>query len=311
MRDYQRELEALREKIARRRDDIAVLESLRRQEEDCRREVEERYAQWDREQGDVERLERLTFSAILSALRGSKDEDMAREKAEAYAAQLRLQEAERQLSEVQAEILDRQRRIQENADCQRTYEALLREKEGELRKAGPVLADQLEKLERQELELTARKRELNEALAAGQQALFCLDAAIGKLDSAEGWGTWDVLGGGLLSDMMKYSRLDEAQSQMEQLRSALRHYQAELADVERMIPFDVRPDGLLSTVDVLFDNIFADWAVLDRISQSKSQLLTVESRIRSIQNGMEQELAETEERLAAICEERNERVHRA
>ena len=32
MRDYQRELEALREKIARRRDDIAVLESLRRQE---------------------------------------------------------------------------------------------------------------------------------------------------------------------------------------------------------------------------------------------------------------------------------------
>lgn len=251
MRDYQRELEALREKIARRRDDIAVLESLR------------------------------------------------------------LQEAERQLSEVQAEILDRQRRIQENADCQRTYEALLREKEGELRKADPVLADQLEKLERQELELTARKRELNEALAAGQQALFCLDAAIGKLDSAEGWGTWDVLGGGLLSDMMKYSRLDEAQSQMEQLRSALRRYQAELADVERMIPFDVRPDGLLSTVDVLFDNIFADLAVLDRISQSKSQLLTVESRIRSIQSGMEQELAETEERLAAICEERNERVHRA
>ena len=44
---------------------------------------------------------------------------------------------------------------------------------------------------------------------------------ISDLDSAQGWGTWDVIGGGLLTDLMKYSRLDDAQASMERLQSAL------------------------------------------------------------------------------------------
>ena len=62
MRDYQRELDALRERMAQRREDQAVLERLRRQEEDCRREVEARGARLDKEERDVEKLEKLTIS---------------------------------------------------------------------------------------------------------------------------------------------------------------------------------------------------------------------------------------------------------
>ena len=98
MWDYQRELNELRERIAALRNDTAVLEDLRRQEEVCRREAEERSAQWSREQRDVDRLEKVSLSSIWASLRGSRDGDMDRERAEAWAARLRYQEAERQLA---------------------------------------------------------------------------------------------------------------------------------------------------------------------------------------------------------------------
>ncbi len=311
MRDYQRELDALRERMAQRREDQAVLECLRRQEEDCRREVEARTAQLGKEERDVEKLERLTISSILASLRGSKDEDMDRERAEAYAARLRLQEAERQLSEVREEILDRQRRITKNKNCEAEYEALLREKEGELRKSDPALAEKLAALEGQELELTARQKELREAEEAGRQVLFQLNGALDHLEEAEGWGTWDVFGGGLVSDMMKYSRLDDAQQQLCEVASALRRYRAELADVARTVEADVKPDNFTQTMDIWFDNFFSDWAVLDRIRQSREQLLNLESQVRGIQEGLKWDLEKTEAELEALRNERDELVRKA
>lgn len=311
MRDYQWELDALRERMAQRREDQAVLERLRRQEEDCRREVETRAAQLGKEERDVEKLEKLTISSILASLRGSKDEDMDREQAEAYAARLRLQEAERQLAEVREEIVDRQRRIAENKNCEAEYEALLQEKEAELRKTDPALAEKLADLERRELELTARRKELWEAEEAGKQVLFQLNCALGHLEDAEGWGTWDVFGGGLVSDMMKYSRLDDAQEQLTGVASALRRYRAELEDVARAVEFDMKPDDFTQTMDIWFDNIFSDWTVLEHIRQSRDQLLDLKSRILSIQNGLKWDLEKTEAELEALRTERDELVRKA
>ena len=156
MRDYEKELNALREQLAQRRDDIAVYESLCRQEEDCKREVDNRITQWAKEERDVEKLERLTWSSIMASLRGNKDEDLDREKREAYAARLRLQEAERQLAEIRSEIRMRQERINLSEDCEQKYQALLLEKAESIRKQDPVLSEMLTELEQRELGLTSR-----------------------------------------------------------------------------------------------------------------------------------------------------------
>lgn len=307
----QHELEALRERIARRREHTAVLERLRRQEEVFRGEVEQRSGQLAKEQRDVEKLEKLTIASIFASLRGSKEEDLDRERSEAWAARLRLQEAERQLSEIQEEILDRQARIQADADCEKQYDLLLRGKEAELRKTDKVLAQRLVELEKRGMELTVKRKELEEAAAAGKQVQFSLRCAIEKLEDAEGWGTWDVLGGGLLTDMMKYERIDEAQSLMNRVRSALRRYQAELADVAQEAEFHIRPGQMLEFADYFFDNIFTDYAVLERIGQSKDQLHSIEAQVCQLQSDLEQELAEAAERFSALREEWERLVYQA
>lgn len=303
MRDYQKELEALREEIARRREDTAVLGRLQQQESACARTAEQRLREWDKEHRDVERMERVSLSSVWASLRGTKEEDLRREKAEEQAALLKLQEAERLLEEVQAEIEERHRRLQETDGCEQRYDALLREKEQVYRHRDPALAARLAGLEREKLDITARRRELLEAQDAGRQALGSIRSALGSLDSAAGWSTWDVLGGGLISDVMKYSHMDEAQRLMESAQSALRRYQAELADVAMTASFDLQPGGLTRTMDIFFDNIFSDWAVRDRIGQSSNHLAYVENQVGRIQAQLDLELDETKAALDALEEE--------
>lgn len=314
MRDYQRQLQTLRDQIAQREEDLAVLVQLEQQEEACRRQVEECHARWEQEQNDVDRLERVSFAALLSALRGSKDGDMDREQAEAYAARMRLQEAERQLSGIQEEILDRRRRIEETANCRMAYEQVLREKENAVCAQDPALAQQLQVAEARILELTTRMRELNEAVQAGAQALFCLSAAIDRLNSAKGWGTWDVLGGGMFTDIMKYSHINEAQEQMEHLTDALRRYQAELGDVPDLAGeanVDLRPGEFTWTLDLFLDNLFTDGMVLHQISQAGDRLEALRTRIEILQDRLERNREETQSALDQACAGRDQMVLQA
>ena len=311
MREYEKELNSLRDQMAQRREDQSVLSSLYLQEESCERMVAEFMTQWAKEERDVEKLEKLTLSSVLAALRGNKEDEIDREKREAYAARLRLQEAERQRDEIRYEIRLRQERIKASETCEQRYEALLREKAEIVRKTDPALAERLSALEQKELGMVSRKKELEEALSAGRQTLEHIQAALDDLDNAEGWSAWDIMGGGLIADAMKYSSMDDAQKKMEWVQSDLRRYQAELADVAQTAAFDLQPDGFLQFADFFWDGIFADLAVRDHIYQSQGQMQTLKEQVNRIQIGLEQELDETERGLKALREEKSELIRNA
>ena len=311
MRDFDRELAQLRERIARRRENIAVLERLKEQEKYWMQEGASRMVQWQKEQEDVERLERVSLSSVWAALRGCKEETLDREKAEEWTARLKWQEAQRQLAEIQSEIRDRQERIAADADCEERYQAVLAEKETAYREKDPVLAAKLAELEARELPLSVRCRELREALDAGALAEATLGTALEKLDSADLWSTWDLFGGGLLTDVMKYNRLDEAQSLMEQAQSDLRRYQAELADVAQAVQFDLQYSDMLRMADVFFDSFFADWMVSDRIADAARQLREVKERLGQTQERLQGELEKTGAELVALQAEHMDLVQNA
>ena len=70
-------------------------------------------------------------------------------------------------------------------------------------------------------------RDRLEAINAGKTALHTVNEVLETLDNAEGWSTWDVMGGGLMADLAKYEELDDAQEQIEQLQVELRRFKTE------------------------------------------------------------------------------------
>ncbi|MDY3282622.1 hypothetical protein [Dysosmobacter sp.] len=300
MRDYQRELQALRERIACCQEDRNVLNALLEQERVCREEMERCRAVRDKEQRDVDRLEGVSLASLLASLRGDRDERMDKERAEACAAALRYEAARRQLDEVLADAEFRRRRIADNRFAREEYDRLLEEKAAELAARNPAAAEKLRQIEQLLTELTDRRRELQEAIFAGETVEAKLRFLLEKLDSAAGWSTFDLMGGGLLADMAKYSHLDEAQKLAGELQSALRRYEAELADVTISADFRIEVGGFLTMADVWFDNIFTDWAVRDHIRESESRVRDTRRQVEALQEKLRSDMSAAEEALDRV-----------
>ena len=131
------------------------------------------------------------------------------------------------------------------------------------------------------------------------------------MDSAEGWGTWDLLGGGLISDIAKHSHLDEAQSKVQNLQSELRRFKTELSDVTINADMQVSVDGFLRFADYFFDGLFADWAVMDKISQSKSSVQSTKSQIESVLSRLRSMEASSDQTIKKLEDEKDSVVLRA
>ena len=134
------------------------------------------------------------------------------------------------------------------------------------------------------------KREMKEAMDAGERALTSLRNAQVKLNSAGNWGLFEMFGGGLFSTIMKRSKMEDAQQLMEAAKSDLKRFQRELKDVN--IPLDLRMEvgSFLSFADFFFDGFVADYLVQSKISEAKEQVSDAIIRVEQILNELKRKM---------------------
>ena len=125
---------------------------------------------------------------------------------------------------------------------------------------------------------SADAREVDEAIRAGERALDSLREAKAKLDSARNWGIYDIIGGGMLSSMVKHSKMSSANEWVEQANRDLKRFAKELRDVDEDGLY-VQAGSLASTMDIFFDNVFSDFIVQNRINEARGEIDRMIDRI--------------------------------
>lgn len=307
MENYNERLEQLREKMARHRRLSAEVSTLEERRASLAQRVQQLKEETYKEQLDVDQLENFSAAKLFYQVVGKLDERLEKEQAELYAAALRYDSARQELQSVESELDSRRRELSLLEGCEREYERLLAEKARVLREdPNSPSARRLLALEERQAQLSAREKELNEAIRAGYDALSDIGTIEESLSSAEGWGTWDVFGGGLISDMAKYSHLDEAQRQINTLQRSLSRFRTELADVDIRMDIQIEVDSFLRFADYFFDNIFTDWAVLDRIRNTQSQIQQVDGSVRTIVSRLERNLEQCRQDSQQTAQERKD-----
>ena len=234
------------------------------------------------EQADVDRLEGRSLTAFFYNVIGKMDEKLDKEREEAYAARVKYDAAVRELEGVENDLSRYEFEQSTLRGCESKYESVLKKKADEIKASGSPKGEEILKLEERSTFLESQRKELQEAISAGNKALSITEQVLSKLDSAEGWGTWDLLGGGLISDLAKHSSLDEAQEAIELLQSQLRSFKTELSDVTIQADIQVNVEGFLRFADYFFDGLFADWEVLDKINDSRKQVENTKRHIEEV-----------------------------
>jgi hypothetical protein len=301
------QLAGLSEKIGRLKKIDAMLMSLYDEKSELsRRERDLKYA-LIKEETDVERLERTTATSVLYSILGKKEAKLSQEQQEAYAAKLKYDAAVRQLDDCSSRIDALNREKDTLSDCTAQYDLVFSGLK-ELLQKDLAYADRLCALERRRGEAVGQLRELDEAVWAGNAAMNMILSIENSLGSAEDWGTWDLIGGGLISDMEKHSHLDEAQAGAEELQVLLSRFRTELADVRISAEMGaLNVDGFLRFADYFFDGLIADWSVLNRIHDSQDSVSEVKrqvegalSKLSALRDARTAEKAAVEKELAGV-----------
>jgi DNA repair exonuclease SbcCD ATPase subunit len=259
--------------------------------------------QHDKELGDVEDLERIGVKSLFLSITGKKEESLDKEKEELLRAKARYEECQTNIEDLKKDLAEAEKLLAEFGDIEGNYLRLLKEKEKLLIQSGSPQGRALgEKLIRAD-DLEVDIREVEEAIAAGRSTLESLKGVREKLDSAKGWGTWDLLGGGLISTIAKHSAIDEANSRAREVQHQLKTFRKELSDVNEFTEIEVNISAFASFADFFLDGLIADWFVQSRINESIGYVEEASGSIESIVRDLEKRLSGLKKELQTTRDE--------
>lgn len=249
------------------------------------------------EEKDVVKLESMSLKNLFATLSGTKEEKLSKEKQEMIAAQHKLEEANKTKKEIEEAILTIQNTLHSLEKAEEEYHQLLLQKEMIVKSGTSRFTAKVFELSEQEGRLKAYIIEVEEAISAGNYAKSSLVDARSSLEKAEGWGTWDMIGGGAITGFVKHQHIDQAEAYLHKAQTNLRQFQKELLDIKEQAHLKVEILDMLKFADFFFDGFIADFMVQGKIQKSLDQIRIQINRV-----------TETLKNLTAQSEEKNKEL---
>ena len=132
-----------------------------------------------------------------------------------------------------------------------------------------------------------RATEIREAIDAADAALRHLGNAADMLDDAGRWGIVDMLGGGLITTLLKHRKISDAQDEIDEAKHALRIFVKELDDVDEATGLNIELGSGLQFADIFFDGVLADWIAQNKIDRAKQQVADAMRQVYAVRSQLE------------------------
>jgi hypothetical protein len=257
------------------------------------------------DQHQVRSLDGMTLTHVMTALHGSREDKLARAKAEADRAAFQAAELARQVQAIETDLQAAQDQARSLAGAPDQYERALAAKEQFLEQSGDPSAHELLSLADEHGRLTGELTEIADAERTAQAALAALGDVQNALGSASGWNTFDEFGGGILASMEKHSQLDRAANLAAEADRQLTTLRTELTSVGQLAPQLTVGSGT-RFVDICFNSIFTDMAFSSHIRQAGQNTDQAVQTVSEVQQQLQDQRSRAEYRLEQIAERRQQ-----
>jgi hypothetical protein len=308
----------LNERLSELRGEIRGRERLKAQLKAAQEKLKEEMARRDsltaeleKEELDVTRLEGLSLAGLFYSILGEKHIQLKKEREEFLRAKLKHDQCVHAVAALEKEVAALKGQLDPLGDLNGRYQEVLAEKERLLLSTADATTEKMVTLSERLADLGSAEKEVGEAIASGQELLKGLEGVVDSLKSARDWGTWDLIGGGILATAVKHSRIDDAQAGMHEVQALLSRFQRELGDVtaETVPAADITEFEHFA--DYFLDGLIMDWIVQSKIQRSLSQVEDVRGRVGEIVAALKAQQRELKGQGEAIGRERQELIEGA
>ncbi|MFN8411709.1 MAG: hypothetical protein U0Z26_04920 [Anaerolineales bacterium] len=266
-------------------------------------------SQLDKEKIDVEKLEHISLTYLFYLVLGSREQQLEKERQELLSAQLSYQQTKGQVEFLEREKDRLSNELDKLTGADSNYELVLSEKEKFIQQSNQTVSKELLEFSEELANLNSELKEITEAIIAGKSVLPDLEQAIKSLEKAENWGIWDMLGGDLISDMIKHSHIDDAKDCINNAQKKISQFKRELADVQKEVEVQINIGELATFADFFFDGLIVDWVVQSKIEDSLVQansaqniIIQVLKKLETMKENIQSKLSDIKERRALLIE---------
>lgn len=256
--------------------------------------------QLNKEEKDVMKLENTGVSSMFLSLMGKKEDRLDKEREEYITAKMKYEECVESIRELEAQVEYANIELKKYKNANEDYLKAIKDKRKVILKEDTIesrhLKEGLEKINEVKLDI----KEIKEAIEAGEKTNRSLQTMKEHLNTAKGWGMWDMVGGGLISNIAKHSAIEKANQIAHSTQGNLKSFQKELSDVNNFTEISVDISGFATFADFFFDGFFVDWFVQSKINNSISNVEQTYEKIGVIINTLKIELDKLQTILASI-----------
>jgi hypothetical protein len=248
-----------------------------------------------KEKKDVEDLEKSSLSSLLSKVTGKYEEKLMKEQEEYLEAKLLYEDKKNELQLLE----EKEKRLTEELP-RIDHEITVLKKS--LLQDYPEGNQFSKEIEGKKEHLYRLQKELEEALDAVHNVMGYTEDARKEFSSAKGWSTYDTFfGGGLIADLAKYNKLDNANKFVSRISAATKDMKKELKDVEMTLEHNLEIiSGSEQFFDIAFDNIFSDWSIRGKIEKNLEAMNRYYEELTKIESQIKTALKETNKKLQEL-----------
>ena len=128
---------------------------------------------------------------------------------------------------------------------------------------------------------------VGEAIKITNELIPLVEKTEKHLSSARNWSFLDVLGGGLLVDLIKHSKLGNASETMNRVNVLMQQLQRVLGSINMPQDYTMNVDGFLTFADFFFDNALLDAFMTSKILSSINQVRDLKTKLYTLKNKLE------------------------
>jgi chromosome segregation ATPase len=265
--------------------------------------------QYAGEEKDIRRLEHLSLTRVLADLHGSRQDALAREKAEADAASYRIAQAQQRLDGLQAQLATCAQRQEQLAGAPQAYADAMAAKEQRVEHSADPRGARLLALADERGKLIAELSELHRASDDASAAAQALADVQHRLGTAANWSNFDTyFDHGMVANAIKHDRIDQAAQaagEADRRLAALRSDLADLGGTEPTAPRLEISSGF-RFADIFFNNIFTDLAVGQHIRDAQANVDNSLQQVRALQDRLQGQISTVSAQLDSMSAEREQ-----
>jgi hypothetical protein len=230
------------------------------------------HSQVKKETNDYKKFEGLSIKRLLKLFSENYEEMMDKEYREMKIAEYKHAELLEGMQAYQDEIVHITELLKQYENLDQEYNTLLNAKRLWASDEGLKVVEQFESEIRH---LKNRQTEIEEAMHACKTLVMSLNSAKEGLSSAKGWGMFDIIGGGLITSMVKHDHINRASAFIKDASDKAKLLNRELLDLKVYLEIEhFEIDAFSRTFDVFFDNIFSDLSIQEEINLAYDNICT-------------------------------------